>query len=313
MLNAAEVDQFSTYDQNIKDSKEIINQQANHYLQEAVQITNNVVNCSQTKNANLELYVELREFFANHLSGKLLKFILESDSVDKVYTDMKTSIYRGWPLTGGALMFAYRYLKRGHVISPEIRVGDVRIGTDKFEHMFGQGFKYFNSHYLKGRSLPATLISGAKRERIILGGNVVATGVFSYGDLSANFNGMRFWNHILGHGEDVLGQNIGPYIICENGKFKVNQEIDFSVYIDHSMNETTNCSYYPAKSSRRVVSSNLDQLGLSCPAKPDQLAGIVEKYSIVIEGEIESTDIGPLSLSSGKRLSDYILNLADKE
>ena len=50
------------------------------------------------------------------------------------------------------------------------------------------------------------------------------TGVMSYGDLAANFNGMRFWNHILGKRKDILNQDLGPYVKCKDRKWVVNKK-----------------------------------------------------------------------------------------
>ncbi len=90
----------------------------------------------------------------------------------------------------------------------------------------------------KNKTLTDVLKNGIFREKSALGGNMVATGVFSYGDLSANFNGMRFWNHMLQKRDDVLGvaYNVGPYVRCEAGKWKTTEfKIDFRNYVDASM------------------------------------------------------------------------------
>ena len=93
--------------------------------------------------------------------------------------------------------------------------------------MFGMGFTYFTKHYQKGKDIKDVLSYGIALEKTILGGNVFATGVFSYGDLSANFNGMRFWNHVLQKNDDILGSehNLGPYVTCSADKWQVNEKL----------------------------------------------------------------------------------------
>ena len=70
----------------------------------------------------------------------------------------------------------------------------------------------------------------------------VTTGVFSYADLVANLNGMRFWNRVLAENADVLtGQRIRPYVGCVNRRWQVQALFDWQEYIDLSWDETNNC------------------------------------------------------------------------
>jgi hypothetical protein len=284
-LYSAEVDQFTKKDQVIKDSAEIINQKANEYIQQAIKAVNTKHRCYQSGKNEKKLYKELRKYFANHITGEIMHFIHEDESIDKVDISIKESIYRHWKLFSGSLSYFYSIAKMAKVMSPEISINGIKIGTDKFEHMFGQGFSYFKSHYLKNNSMAKTFKKGMTRERYILGGNIFATGIYSYGDFSANFNGMRFWNHILqleGR-EDVLGQNLGPYIVCKDGKYQQNKKIDFSLYIDASMNEAINCSHFASQSGLNAVKNSLQDLNLECPINQDLLNQMKEKYNVLID------------------------------
>ena len=46
------------------------------------------------------------------------------------------------------------------------------------------------------------------------------------------FSGLLFWNHILKKFEDIVpfSKSLGPYIICENEKWKLDKNIDISNY-----------------------------------------------------------------------------------
>lgn len=78
-----------------------------------------------------------------------------------------------------------------------------------------QALSIFHHTILK-ENLRRNFYNGAKIELIVLGGNRFQTGVFSYGDLSAEFNGMRFWNHMLQLRDDILGseQNLAPILFA---------------------------------------------------------------------------------------------------
>lgn len=81
--------------------------------------------------------------------------------------------------------------------SPTIEVNGVRIGTDKLSHFFSEGWFYYK-WYRKFRRSGLSIEDAERRairrgiwwERTILG--LVSSGVFSPGDLEANYQGMRF-------------------------------------------------------------------------------------------------------------------------
>ena len=109
------------------------------------------------------------------------------------------------------------------------------------------------------------------------------TGVMSYGDLAANFNGMRFWNHILNKNEDILGRPLGPYVLCENNKWVQGKSIDWKNYIDESFDESINCSLFREeimvkKVRERIKAIPFDGIkNLSCPIAKNKLKKMVEK------------------------------------
>jgi hypothetical protein len=117
-------------------------------------------------------------------------------------------------------------------------------------------------------------------EKFFLGGQKIGNGVFSYGDLSANFNGMRFWNHMLQKRNDVLGvdYNIGPYVSCVNDKWVKEKELDFRNYVDESMNESINCSKYPSDNTLRKFKNRLKIMGVTCPMDQQKLDDVHTKY-----------------------------------
>ncbi len=285
---AAEVDQFTKRNDPLNDSSLILNQKANEYVQKALlKLNQGSINCqSQAEEKNL--YGELRKYFANHTKGELTIFALKSDEVHKRKLKIQDSIFKHWSIWDGFLLGRSSANDSDLALGPLIRMDDVVIGTDKLEHLFGRGFSYFSNYYLKGKSLEKTINSGVFGEKTLYGGNKLATGVFSYADLSANFNGMRFWNHMLQRRADVLGDNVGPYIVCNNdSKWEQVKSIDFTHYFDESNDEAINCSKFPTKKTAQKYAQVVKSLSASaenftgaagCPIDPQALDAMKKKY-----------------------------------
>ena len=248
----------------LEDSKFLINEKAAFYLQNAIQRAN-----SKSKGCNeKKLYKSLRKNFRNHVFGKLTPWIIETNEIEKNEGKVHESIYSGFrwyeaPIVG--LMSKVFSDATGH----NLKFGEYYIGTDKFEHFLGTGYKYFKKKYLKGGSTEDVLKIGLKSEFGLMG--AVTTGVVSYADMVANFNGMRFWNHILSENEDVLGEEFGPYVQCVDNKWIKANPIDFENYMDHGWDEGINCSKFRTKRLLKSVKKRLSNyskktgLIMSCP------------------------------------------------
>lgn len=271
---SAEVDQFTNRNEKLSDVSEVVNALANKHVQNALKnLKNQNVGCDEEK-----LYEELRKIFANHSNGSLTIAVIEDPQIEKRVTTFKNSVFKEWSIFDGLVMASPIFRTSGLTISPLVRMGDHVVGTDKFEHMFGRGFQYFTNYYLKRKDFETTVKRGIRDEKIIFGGSKFTTGVFSYADLSANFNGMRFWNHMLQLREDVIGQNIGPYISCQSNVFVQNKEIDFRNYFDESMDEGINCVKFPTEKTLKKFQFQIQKLGMTCPLDRDLNQKMVQKY-----------------------------------
>lgn len=273
MATAAEVDQFSNMQVTLPDVAPLINSKANKMVDEALSRANTQGSCNESV-----LYKELRVPFHNHIKGKLVHFIFEDSSVAKRTLQRPQTIYRDFNMLDGFLMARPGADKSGVGLGTVIQFGDITMGSDKFEHLFGRGFKYFTQHYLQNKPLEKVLRSGIRGEKGYFGGSFWATGVFSYGDLVANFNGMRFWNHILQKNPDLLGQNLGPYIVCQNNQWQQVKDIDFRPYFDSGVDETINCSQFARKHAAATVRDNMSKMGMSCPLDSSLLLEIYGRY-----------------------------------
>lgn len=274
---ASEADTFTRRSEAFVSAAEIINTKANKAIQDSL------VNANAKNEGCVEkaLYTELRVYFNNHMKGRLTIDIIKDNNIPKLEIALADSIYGNWSPWDGLGMGLSFMKKTKETLATVVKIDEHIIGVDKFEHMFGQGYFYFSDNYLKKKGVIAAVKNGAMREKIILGGNKIANGIFSYGDLSANFNGMRMWNHMLQLRDDVMGSeyNIGPYVACENKKWVQVKELDFRNYIDDSMDEAINCSKFTSESTVRKFKKNIKERGFdACPIDQRRLDDMIAKY-----------------------------------
>lgn len=304
---AAEVDQFTNRHLPLEDAAPLINQNARLYLARALNELNEQGECSLEKKSENKLYKKLEHIFSNHIKGQLVKDMLYTDLYPKNVIPIEESIYKYWTKKNGRLLATRLGKMNSYAIYPEIRVGDVRVGIDKFEHFFAMGVRHFREYYFHQYSLKFILDFDYFIEKNGLGGNSWATGVMSYGDMAANINGIRFWNNILQKHDDLLGAkyNYGPYVLCQDGKWIINPEkqLDLRDYFDDSMDEAINCSAFANEKGVAVFKRSLKELGIindqrdnPCPLEPEKFQAVREKYQLMIDEH------------KGKTLGDWILN-----
>ncbi len=278
-LMAAEVDQFSNRSSKLDDSLEIVNKKSNGYLQKTIQSLN-----SRNAGCNEEiLYKELQIYFENHINGEISNWMMSSKDIDKTNLLIKDSIYRDWSMWDGVVLGRPGADSSPLAMSAIVKFGEYRFGIDKLEHMFDRGFAYFQDHYQKKNNIEDVLSSGHYWEKAIYGGKKWGTGVVSFGDLSANLNGMRFWNDVLKKNRDLLGRELAPFLKCEDKKWVQNSQIDFSNYVDASFDEGVNCSQYASKGTAKKIKKETakilgtDSYGV-CPFAANQLDELNKKY-----------------------------------
>lgn len=277
---SAEADNFTAYQLDILDQTEALNNLVNNKIAQAVERANLASGCNEGA-----LHENLRFDFHNHIKSQMIKDILSGDELQAYILPLKSSVYKKWGILDGFLLGRKGAAKSALALSPLIKVNDYIIGVDKLEHMFGNGFNYYTRYYDKGMSIKKVLKKGIISEKTYLGGNILATGVFTYADLSANFNGMRFWNHITLKYDDILGKqyNAGPYVKCEENRWAVANPVDMRTYIDVTMDESINCSKLATKRGARKLKAAIKELQLNgiqtCLDSMEQLEAMIPKYS----------------------------------
>ncbi|EQC44481.1 hypothetical protein M899_2347 [Bacteriovorax sp. BSW11_IV] len=285
----AEIDQFSVKDQKVDDSRAYINAKINEY----VELTLEQLHADNVKCNDKKLYKGLRKYLHNHVFGEITDYIENDKAIEKIFLTPNESIYREWTMWDGFVLGRPGAEKSKLAMSPLININNTYIGVDKIEHLFERGFAYFEDHYLNGDEIEDVLLTGVYTEKVIFGGKKWGTGVFSYADLAANFNGLRFWNNILGKNRDLLAEDIGPYIKCVDSKWKQVKQIDIAHYIDDAQDESINCSTYASEGSTKKIKKALKDLNIkSCPIAPEKFQSLKKKYGYYGSFILNSDGVG---------------------
>ena len=123
------------------------------------------------------------------------------------------------------------------------------------------------------------------------------TGIFSYSDLAANFNGWRFWNKVLSKENDPLKGFFAnlfnqSYVTCDIQFFssikhrkivkawEYNTDFDLSDYADGAWDEGNNCNSYEDAEIEEKVTSRIKEVNpdFNCPANPENCLEAQKKY-----------------------------------
>jgi hypothetical protein len=146
--------------------------------------------------------------------------------------------------------------------SPTIEVAGVRIGTDKLDHFFSIGWRYFR-HYRQvrrkgvdpGRARSKVIDRGLLVERAFLGGN--STGILSIADLEANYRGMEFFAGLC-EGES-------PQLQRSSNGWRMVRPFDLSRYVTPEWDESYRTPLYSARRWKKVA----PRLRRYCPLLDD--------------------------------------------
>lgn len=278
-LYSSEVDSFTLRYSPLKDSTQVINFKTNELLKERlVKLNKRSKPCTHER----RLYRHLLKDFGLYLIGtKLVRWIKKNKKeIERNHIKVKNSIYRDWNFSETPMSFFDNILPI--IQGPEFEIRGNRIGLDKFEHAFWYGYFMFKDRYLKKKGIHELFIYGLEDELGSLGGK--GTGVMSYADIAADINGARFWNDILKKNPDLLGRELGPYVICKKGKWIQSEEIDISNYLDAATDEGVNCSKFKQDSMTEKVLNRIDlleeknQKRYTCPIFPKKLKAMKKKY-----------------------------------
>lgn len=253
---AAEVDQFTRLNAPaLEDSARVLNHEVQQRIDRALVRANRnpphlkphkVQRVPQRSRCSIpRLYDSFRVLLARAIVGQVESFAEQHPDISRRTIPLEASVYRlfTWPQSPSLVLSAR--------VASVVRVGDFEVGSDKFGHFFTEGYSYFRETGHLEQPINQALLFGEWTESVYFGAQT--TGVYSYADLTANFNGLRFWNRILAIHPDPLaehrtqqntGQNAEAYIHCEDKHWVVNTPFMWGDYIDNGWNESVNCSLF---------------------------------------------------------------------
>ena len=303
---AAEIDSVTPRNVNLENSLAAINEIINLRILEGVEKAN-VLQEYVADDDDFEiiegdkpcdedrLYTELRKAIYQSLTAswglkgydldKQLRVLLTRQSYSLLLND---SIYRDIDYLEG---FSLK-LKE---LSDVVNIDGYLIGLDKLGHFFAEGWRYFELTHFDDNDIEQALAWGKEQEVGKFGYST--TGIFSYADLTANFNGWRFWNRVLLKESDPLKGLIAnffnrPYVACniqiidsiKNRKiiraWEQNVKFDLSDYIDGAWDEANNCNSYADPVIEAKVVSRIEKVDpdFTCPLNTRHCINARNKY-----------------------------------
>lgn len=178
--------------------------------------------------------------------------------------------------------------------------GPILVSSDKFSHFFFRGLILFRK--LQESGLDAALAYNLRTENTWWG--AIASGITAYGDLVANFQGMRFWIHVLGEDFDgspladpLGGGPAGPYVSCsEEGRWARAEEIDMRTYLDPAWDEGLNCSRFRSEKLLGMVVDRLEELERTDPL--GRSYGCPMDRELIRETAAGYAEMGPLLINA---------------
>lgn len=276
-VRAAEVDQFTLPPGEpvaLADSALVLNAEVNRLLQQAIAQANSRVMRVDHKNGSRwvqprcdepRLYQALASQLARSVVGQLETFAEQSDQVSRRRVAFENSIYRTFEWQSSPTLVLTERM------AAVINLNGVDMGTDKLGHFFTEGYSYFLVTDQLNKSIDSALLFGEWSESAYYGAQT--TGVFSFADLVANFQGLRFWNRVLARQPDPLTPaNSAQYVQCKSERWVQAQTFRWSDYVDKGWSEVANC---PALRSDDLL-QRMRQQPVHC--KADQLP--VGKYGV---------------------------------
>ncbi|MDZ7752363.1 MAG: hypothetical protein U5S82_11980 [Gammaproteobacteria bacterium] len=295
---AGEVDSITTRRIALDDSVEAVNEIFNERLREGVENANakDIENTDASEFCDEErLYSELRKGVFHSfipqwgLRGYDLDLQLRELLSEHSYTlSLRDSVYRDIDYMEG---FSLNLKKLSDVINADGHL----IGTDKIGHFFAEGWAYFERTRYEGESIEDAMKWGRRQEAGTFG--YTTTGIHSFADLTANFNGWRFWNDILRTQDDPLKGLISnffgdPYVECEVQlisslkhrkivkAWRLNKRFDLSEFVDGAWDEGNNCNSYADPTIEGKVDTRVSEIapGLRCPVEPIECLNARRKY-----------------------------------
>lgn len=272
--NALETDQFLATRAVLKDSSDVLNRYFNQQIEKAVNDANEgkleKIKCQEVASNVMNNLVGAKYFGISKIS----KFARTNPEIEK-FPDMSVSDKDYFRMTfyeNSDIFMKFADLAR------TINVDGIYMGTDKLGHFSLIGRNYYHNYLTfkkKGQkqeeAMRNAILKGFATERGILG--YAIGGVLSFGDLEANYQGMKFAVEVC------EGEN--PYVKFENGKFKKVRDFETKNYFSPRMDESFHFSFWRPGLYKRIQPKLAQSY---CEIKNDPMyIERVSKYPALVE------------------------------
>lgn len=265
--NASEIDSFTDRDLLLEDSTPAVNRIINGYFEKAVDIANRARTCD-----NRVINKALNDQIRGLLWSPIEDAITTSAIIDKRQSPVSESVYQDFSLLESPTL---KIANLGVLI----RLGRHYVGSDKLNHFLQLGYDLFDRLHLRHKSLQQVMEWSSFTEATYYG--LLTTGIYSYGDLAANYDGLFFWERVT---NTNLPKGLAPYLECSNDVWQIVSPFDISDYVTAAWDEGVNCNGYKTNAMEKKVRARIakleDQTGrtLQCPIAPEQCSALVAHY-----------------------------------
>lgn len=284
--HAGEVDNYYAWGKTIKDSEQAFNEFLTDEVQQSLETVNKKNKTLQCQAVAMQIMEDLGATrypltYRGSLNTAMEIWAQESPLVDRV-PDESVSLddYAAQSIYAPAMRTAGVKTDLDHIVN----INGYYFGTDKISHFLGSGFEYYR-RYLK--AVKNTSEAMAESDSImwaigmesgLLGMKVV--GVFSYADLEANYQGLKFARDLCEGESAILKMN--------DKKWQLNQPITIAKYVNPNWDESFNLSTYSNSRLKKVLKnmtgSQLCQQENSAWVK--QQRAYYQRHSASIEGQL---------------------------
>lgn len=266
---AYETANFDCYSRKIGDSSAAVNAETNgrisDYLKEQQE-----PGCSEE-----QLLDDMSAVLASSWISNLETWASEAD-IPKCEIKLKNSVYREFTYKDSPIL-------RTVGVEPVISINGVHLGIDKLGHFMTEGLLYYRKsiegaplvdHRVRDPGVIANLLSKIQnlnpwatpakqappaprrqvnyRELVAIGTHeenttygLATTGIKSYGDMDADYQGYMFWSQLT-HGPN-------PYLVCKNGRWSQRRQFKWEEYVNAGFDESINCNSYKTQTMDQSV------------------------------------------------------------
>jgi len=242
LVQSSETDNYLAWDKTLKDSSSEINRYYNALI------------VQELKKINRRPFIRKScERVATWIGKKIISgnqkhtdhWVKENKKIDK-YPDygvdrwdyLENSIYKNvWKL--------------GTNLSPTLNINGIYAGSDKISHYLGVGYLYYlrynlhlrlnrkrnlSSSVKKLNAVKKAIEFGLYTEKFILGESNLSSGVFSYGDMESNYQGLLFYKSFC--------EGKAPRLQKKRGRWQWVRNLDIRNYVNPKWDETFYSNHY---------------------------------------------------------------------